>query len=89
MLALPYGVSCVGVWGSVSLFALAGTATYYSNTILFDCVLETGHGSYGQLMSDILGKYGGAQASWGCLELGKRLSQQFGPEIRLHWASEA
>lgn len=59
VLALPYGVSCVGVWGSLTLFALAGTATYYSNTILFDCVLETGHGSYGQLMSDILGKYGG------------------------------
>ncbi|CAK8995998.1 Amino acid transporter AVT6A (AtAvt6A) [Durusdinium trenchii] len=59
VLALPYGVSCVGIWGSLALFAFAGVFTYYSNTILFDCVLETSHGSYGQLMSDILGKYGG------------------------------
>lgn len=59
VLALPYGVSCLGVLGSVSLFAMAGVATFYSNTILFDCVACTGHGSYGQLMSDILGKYGG------------------------------
>ena len=33
------------------------------NTILFDCVACTGHGSYGQLMSDILGKYGGSWES--------------------------
>jgi len=58
VLALPYGVSCVGIGLSLSLFALAGVATYASNTILFDCVLKTGHGSYGQLMLDILGKSG-------------------------------
>lgn len=58
VLALPYGVKCVGVLPAMLLFALAGVAAISSNVILFDCVQKTGHGSYGELMSDILGKYG-------------------------------
>mmetsp|Transcript_55357 Transcript_55357/g.177549 ORF Transcript_55357/g.177549 Transcript_55357/m.177549 type:complete len:426 (+) Transcript_55357:85-1362(+) len=58
VLALPYAVSCVGVMPAMVLFALAGAAGYVSNIILFRCVQKTGLGSYGELMTGILGKYG-------------------------------
>lgn len=58
VLALPYGVSMVGLIPAMLLFALAGAAAYVSNIILFRCVHKTGLGSYGELMTGILGKYG-------------------------------
>lgn len=58
VLALPYGVSRVGIIPAMLLFALAGVAAHVSNVILFRCVHKTGHGSYGELMSGILGKHG-------------------------------
>lgn len=58
VLALPYGVKCVGVLPALCLFALAGAAAYTSNVILFRCAQKTGLGSYGELMTDILGKHG-------------------------------
>jgi len=58
VLALPYGVSIVGVLPAMLLFALAGAAAYLSNVIIFRCVHKTGHGSYGELMTGILGKHG-------------------------------
>jgi len=58
VLALPYAVSCVGVLPAMFVFAMAGAAAYASNMILFQCVQETGKGSYGELMNGILGKSG-------------------------------
>lgn len=58
VLALPYGVSRVGVLPALLIFGLAAAASYTSNVILFACVRETGHGSYGELMTGILGKSG-------------------------------
>mmetsp|Transcript_30919 Transcript_30919/g.88981 ORF Transcript_30919/g.88981 Transcript_30919/m.88981 type:complete len:421 (+) Transcript_30919:43-1305(+) len=58
VLALPYGVSRVGVIPALFLFAMAAVAAYISNMILFACVRETRVGSYGELMTGILGKNG-------------------------------
>lgn len=58
VLALPYGVSCVGILPAMALFALAAAASVVSNVILFACVHETGAGSYGELMTGILGQSG-------------------------------
>jgi len=58
VLALPYGVSCVGVVPAMFLFGLAGAAAYASNIILFRCARKTGQGSYGELMTGILGRHG-------------------------------
>eukprot|EP00928_Gymnodinium_smaydae_P029889 TRINITY_DN22383_c0_g1_i1.p1 TRINITY_DN22383_c0_g1~~TRINITY_DN22383_c0_g1_i1.p1 ORF type:complete len:432 (-),score=47.37 TRINITY_DN22383_c0_g1_i1:185-1480(-) len=58
VLALPYGVSQVGVVPATFLFALAGACSFVTNIILFRCVRKTGHGSYGELMTGILGQRG-------------------------------
>lgn len=58
VLALPYGASRVGVLPALALFATAATVACISNCILFACVRETKLGSYGALMTGILGKSG-------------------------------
>lgn len=58
VLALPYGVSRVGVLPALCLFALAGFAASSSNIILFRCAHKTGLSSYGELMTGILGRSG-------------------------------
>jgi len=58
VLALPYGVKCVGIIPATALFAIAGIAGFASNVILFRCSHKTGLGSYGELMTSILGKNG-------------------------------
>lgn len=58
VLALPYGVSRVGVLPALCLFALAGFAASASNIILFRCAHKTGLSSYGELMTGILGRTG-------------------------------
>lgn len=58
VLALPYGVTIVGILPALALFALAAAASFTSNVIIFACVRETGAGTYGELMTGILGPSG-------------------------------
>lgn len=58
VLALPYGVSLVGVMPALALFALAGLASSVSNVIICRCVQQTQQGTYGKLMTGVLGKSG-------------------------------
>eukprot|EP00929_Paragymnodinium_shiwhaense_P044677 TRINITY_DN22903_c0_g1_i1.p1 TRINITY_DN22903_c0_g1~~TRINITY_DN22903_c0_g1_i1.p1 ORF type:complete len:422 (-),score=79.01 TRINITY_DN22903_c0_g1_i1:51-1316(-) len=56
VLALPYAFSIVGVIPALSLFVIAGVASYLSNTILCKCVHKTGVGTYGGLMQQAIGE---------------------------------
>lgn len=58
VLALPYGVSTIGVFPAAVLFAVAGAAAFVSNMIIFQCAQDTGLSSYGELMTGILGSRG-------------------------------
>lgn len=55
VLTLPYAVRSVGIIPAVLLFAVAGLAARASSLVLFECVRKTGCGSYGDLMTSILG----------------------------------
>lgn len=58
VLALPYGVSVVGVLPALAIFALAGIASSVSNVLICRCVHQTKRGSYGELMTGVLGRSG-------------------------------
>jgi len=58
VLALPWGISQVGVFAGLCLFAVAAAASYSANVIIFRCTIKTASNSYGELMTRILGRKG-------------------------------